>query len=258
MEERLSRICCAACSNACFTKPFETRVLLARVKAVLRRQERPPAELPPEEAFVDACVRLDRAAVASLVGRYPQLKSAEPVFEAARLDRPDVLALLADLGYPLDVPDAHNTRALHHAAGANALKAARFLIDAGVDPDPRETTWGATPIGWAAHSEHLEMIDFLSRYSRNIWTLALRGYVDRVRELLQDEPALARQVDADGVTPLLWLPNDDGKAIAIAELLLAAGADPAARNKSGRTAADWARRRGMLDLARLLEERMRS
>jgi ankyrin repeat protein len=35
--------------------------------------------------------------------------------------------------------------------------------------------------------------------------------------------------------------------------LLAAGADPAVRNKNGRTAADWARRRGMQDVAARLE-----
>ena len=36
------------------------------------------------------------------------------------------------------------------------------------------------------------------------------------------------------------------------ELLIAAGADPAARSREGRTAADWARTRGMLDVARRL------
>ena len=36
-------------------------------------------------------------------------------------------------------------------------------------------------------------------------------------------------------------------------LLIAAGADPAATNKEGKTAADWARRRGMLAVAARLE-----
>jgi ankyrin repeat protein len=35
----------------------------------------------------------------------------------------------------------------------------------------------------------------------------------------------------------------------IVELLLAAGANAAARNKDGDTAADWARRRGMREVA---------
>ena len=38
----------------------------------------------------------------------------------------------------------------------------------------------------------------------------------------------------------------------IVELLLASGADPAARNAKGETAADWALQRGMRDVARRL------
>jgi ankyrin repeat protein len=212
------------------------------------------APLEPWEAFVDACVRLDRGAVVAALAREPRLSgSPEPLFEAARLNRPDVLALLAGAGYALDTADAHNTRALHHAAAANALDAARFLLERGVDPDPRETRWNATPIGWASHADHAEMIDLLSRNSRNIWTLSFRGYVDRVREILAQDPALARQADADGITPLWWLPDDEQKALGLVNLLIDAGADPAAKSGSGRTAADWARRRGMLDVAARLE-----
>ena len=97
------------------------------------------------------------------------------------------------------------------------------------------------------------MIDFLSRYTRNIWTLCFRGYVDRVREILRERPELARQADSEGITPLWWLPDDEQKAMEIVELLIAAGADPAARSREGRTAADWARTRGMLDVARRLD-----
>jgi ankyrin repeat protein len=43
--------------------------------------------------------------------------------------------------------------------------------------------------------------------------------------------------------------------MALVELLIAAGADPSARNGAGRTAADWARRRGMTEVARRLDSR---
>ena len=39
----------------------------------------------------------------------------------------------------------------------------------------------------------------------------------------------------------------------VVELLLAAGADPSTTSRDGRTAADWARRRGMRDVAARLE-----
>jgi ankyrin repeat protein len=40
--------------------------------------------------------------------------------------------------------------------------------------------------------------------------------------------------------------------MAVVELLLAAGADPALRSREGRTAMDWALKRGMADVARRL------
>jgi ankyrin repeat protein len=60
-------------------------------------------------------------------------------------------------------------------------------------------------------------------------------------------------VDSDGITLLWWLPDDEAKAIEIVKLLVAHGADPAARSKSGSTAASWARKREMLEVVKLLE-----
>jgi ankyrin repeat protein len=42
-------------------------------------------------------------------------------------------------------------------------------------------------------------------------------------------------------------------AIELADLLVAVGVNPAAKNKDGQTAIDWARRRGMIAVARRLE-----
>jgi ankyrin repeat protein len=237
--------------------PYQIAVMMGqtRMADLLLRHgatNAPPA-LDPLEEFIAICMRLDRTAALAFLERHPEYRRSHlAMFEAAKRDRPDVIALLLDLGVSLEVSDTANTRALHHAAAHNALRAARFLIERGAEVDPRESSYGATPIGWAAHSENVEMMDFLSARSRNIWTLVFRGYVDRVRELLREEPALAKQSDSDGITPLWWLPDDDAKAMEMVELLIAAGADPAKKNTAGRTAADWARKRGMLDIARRL------
>jgi ankyrin repeat protein len=176
-----------------------------------------------------------------------------PLHEAAKRDRPDVLALLLDLGFPIDAQDHSGKRALHEAAVNNAVGAAMLLIERGADIDPREALYNGTPIGWASHGDRLEAIELLSRYSRDIFVLGFRGYVDRVREILAEDPSRARAIGRDGYTPLWWLPDDDAKAMQLVELLLAAGADPGVKNKDGTTAADWARRRGMTEVAARLD-----
>ena len=152
--------------------------------------------------------------------------------------------------FPSD-QDGTGKHALHEAALSGALRAAAFLVERGAEIDPRDARHDGTPIGWAAHGDKIELIRFLSRYSRDIWTLCFNGYVDRVREILAEDPSLATLVDENGITPLWWLPDDEGKAMHIVELLLAAGANPSASGKGGRTAADLAGRRGMRVAARL-------
>jgi ankyrin repeat protein len=211
--------------------------------------------LDDKAQYVDACLALDRIRVEALLRAHHEYRtSPRAMFEAARRDRPDALALLLDVGVPIEVQDPTGKRALHEAAISNALRAARFLIARGAEIDPRESTYGGAPIGWAAHADHLEMIDLLSERSRNIWILCLRGYVDRVRAILSESPSLARELDREGCTPLWWLPDDERKAMAIVELLLAGGADAAHRNRHGNTAASWARRRGMTEVAGRLDE----
>ncbi|MEO5698605.1 MAG: ankyrin repeat domain-containing protein, partial [Burkholderiaceae bacterium] len=206
--------------------------------------------LEPEEDFIAACMGLDAGAARAILNHHPEyLRSHRAIFEAARRDRPDVIAFLLELGVPIEVEDRTHARALHQAAGANALRAAAFLIERGAEIDPRETGYGGTPIGWAAYGDRTEMIVFLSRYTKNVWTLAFRGFTGRLREVLREEPGRAREVTSDGTTPLWWLPDDEGEALEIVELLLAAGADPAARSHNRRTAAEWARKRGMKDVA---------
>ena len=211
--------------------------------------------LDEQERFLQACLRLDRDGARRLSGAHPEyLQSPAAMFEAAKRDRPDVLALLLELGSSLEAQDQTGKRALHEAAAANALHAAKFLVERGVAIDPRESIYNGTPLGWAAHGDHTEVVHFLSRYSRDLWTLCFNGYIDRVREILTEDPNSGRAVASSGHTLLWWLPDDNAKAMQIVELLLAAGADPSAKSTDGGTAADWARRRGMREVATRLEQ----
>jgi ankyrin repeat protein len=227
----------------------EMAELLARHGAL-----RSSPALDGTEQFIDATFRLDRRDAHALLVAHPDyLASPAALFEAAKRDRPDALAFLLNLGFPLEVQDGTGKRALHEAAASGALRAAAFLVERGAEIDPRESLYNGTPIGWAAHGDKSEMVSFLSRYSRDIWSLCFNGCVDRLREVLVEDPRLATVVSRDGCTPLWWLPDDEMKAMQTVELLLAAGASPSAKSTGGETAADWARRRGMADVAVRLE-----
>ena len=117
--------------------------------------------LDEHERFLQACFRLDRdEARRSLLAHPEYLQSPAALFEAARRDRPDVLALLLDLGVPLEMQDRTGKRALHEAAAANALRAATFLVERGADDRSHASrAITATPIGWAAHGDKIEMVN---------------------------------------------------------------------------------------------------
>jgi ankyrin repeat protein len=208
----------------------------------------------PRDEFLDACFKLDRDRARMLAIAHPEyLRIPHAMFEVARLDRADVLALLLDLGMPLESQDPRGKRALHEAAYYGSLGVAKLLIDRGAEVDPVESTYGNTPIGWATHADQREMIDFLSRYSRDIWNLCVNGCVDRVREILAEDPGLARRDNRLRGTPLWALPDDEAKALQIVDLLLNAGADPSVASEEGLTPADYARRRGMDAVALRIE-----
>jgi ankyrin repeat protein len=210
-------------------------------------------EFQGQDAFIAACLRLDRKEASSQLQKHPEYRaSPEAMYAAATIDRADVVEFLLELGFPIEITNETNKRVIHEAASSNALEVAKLLIERGAEVDPIEMTWDTTPIGWAAHADHIELVDFLSAYTRDIWTLSFWGYVDRLREVLRIDPKLAKLVDNDGNTPLWWLPDDESKAIEIVKLFLSHGADPAHKNNNGRTAADWATTRGMLAIAEIL------
>jgi ankyrin repeat protein len=215
--------------------------------------ERVPVVMSDLESFIAACLRLDRAEVQAQLARHPEyLQRPEPLLEAGRRNRVDVVEFLLDFGMSPDVENDKKERALHMAGYSNALEVAQLLIERGAEIDPVESNWSNTPLGAAVYAQHARMIELLGRYSSDIWEVNYSGQVSRVRELLAARPELAR-ITSGGHSLLMWLPTqDEALALEAAKLLLDNGADPALRNKQGMTAADRAEKAGMFEVAALL------
>jgi ankyrin repeat protein len=213
-----------------------------------------PGAPPAQDPFQTACLRLDRAAAQALIEQHPEyLRVPGPMTAAAEQDRVEVVAFLLDLGMSPDIEDPEQGRQspLHVAAYSDAPRVASLLIERGAAVDPRESIWGGTPLSFAIYAQKPRMIELLSSVSRELFPLASLGKVERLRELLRDEPELARVVKA-GRTPLMGLPDDQARALDIVELFLAHGADPTLRNNEGLIAADCARQRGLEEVANRL------
>lgn len=215
----------------------------------------PTFTLEGEEAFAAACFRLDRAEANALLAENPgYLLSHEPMFEAARQDRADVVEFLLDLGVSIEIEDDQKQRPLHEAASHDSLRVAELLIERGAEIEPVESKWNNIPLDHALYRNLPRMVNFLSRFTRDVFRLTWIGNIERLRVVLNDEPDLAKVVD-DGNTPLMWLPEDEGRAKEIIELLIGLGADATIRNKEGMTAADRAERKGLYEVAELLRSK---
>jgi ankyrin repeat protein len=213
--------------------------------------------LEGEEAFAAACLNVDREHAQLLLAENPEyLSSPRPMTVAAARDRSDVVALLLDLGMSPDIEDPGDGKQhpLHVAAYNDAVTVAALLIARGAEIDPREARYSATPLWYAVWGQKQRMIDLLSPLSKDVWSLAFTGNVERLRALLSAERKLATS-RGDHETPLMWLTGNEARAMEIAEMLLAGGADPTVRNKEGQTAADLATVRGLDEVAALLRSK---
>ena len=208
------------------------------------------------EAFTDVCLRLDENEARALTEKHPEyLRSTVPIFTAAKRDRADVVALLLDLGTPIEIADDSQTRPLHVAAYSDAVNVAALLIERGADLEAVESNWNNTPLGFATYANLSRMIDFLSRHTTDVYRLTWTGNIERLKVVLNAQPELAKL--NDGSTPLMWLPDDDERATEAVKLLVSLGADPAAKSNQGLTAADYARKWALYDTADLLDSLMR-
>ncbi|HEY7143767.1 MAG TPA: hypothetical protein VH637_05920 [Streptosporangiaceae bacterium] len=134
---------------------------------------RPAAE--GTDGLIAALLAGDQATAARLRGHAALARAERPgliVWAAARRAW-HAVPVLAGLGFDVnarartDVPmEQEWETALHEAASAGEVAAARMLIGLGADPGIRDARFGATPLGWAEHFGQQAMADYLRPLKR--------------------------------------------------------------------------------------------
>jgi ankyrin repeat protein len=108
------------------------------------------------DRFLSACRRADRARADQLLEDDPDLverltdEEHATIFRAAEHGDTAAVALMLDLGFPLETRGEDGGTALHAAAYNGSAQTVRLLLDRGADIEARDTTWNDTPLGWAA------------------------------------------------------------------------------------------------------------
>lgn len=184
---------------------------------------------------------------------------------AAKGDVAEIERLIKD-GEKPNLQDSKSRTPLHVAAYMKQHAAARALIRLGADPNRLEIErYDIVTI--AAARNDIEMLklaleggasakNITSRYDGTALIAAAHlGYTEAVKILI-DAKAPLNHVNNIGLTALLEaivLGNGDANHTATVRALVEAGADPNIADRQGNTPLQLARRRGYVEMARILE-----
>lgn len=210
------------------------------------------------DRFACACIGGDGNRARGLLARDPLLieklgERGKALMEnAIGSDNRDAVRLMAELGFDL------NACGMHEAARYGHLDMIKLLIDLGADPAQRDTGHGIDTIGFASHYQQDQVIDYLAQFA-GIHRAVQSDLLDRVRDLLDNDPACARERDDAGNTPLHCLDVDNRMEDTeeILRLLVTRGADVNARNNECLTPLDRLERLAGLSRRGDLAEQLR-
>jgi ankyrin repeat protein len=146
----------------------------------------------------------------------------------------DVATILLERGAEVDARDKYSMTPLHKAAIFNRVNLAKLLIEEHADLDVLAPKYGyilVSPLHLAAEVGAADMVDLLAESGANMNPQPASGPVN---------PSPLHLAAAKG-------------QYAAAKALLDHGADPAARDRNGRTPEDWANEMQQPELAKLLQ-----
>jgi ankyrin repeat protein len=139
--------------------PYELAVRAgnAPVAAVLREAGGAVDTLRPVDAVLAACAAGDVAGARRMLDAEPALRAtllsdeADALIHLAGAGNVGAIPVLAALGFDLGREHHHGGTALHWASWHGRVEVVRALLDAGAPVNPRDRTYGSSPIAWAAH-----------------------------------------------------------------------------------------------------------
>ena len=147
---------------------------------------------------------------------------------------------------------------LHGACWSGWLEATRLLVERGADTMAHDPEHNSTPIGWAHYCGRQEVFDWFLPQDHlfGLFDAIEFDKPERFKTLLADQdPDMAIGEGQRGV--LLRMAAHDGR-LAMAEVLLAKGADPSLANSEGKTALFWAKKNQHSAIVELIEDYINS
>lgn len=111
---------------------------------------------PPDE-LVGACLAGDATRARAIVAVHPTITANlstdenRAILTAAEEGREDSVRLMASLGWDLTVEGEWGGTPLHLAAWLGRPSMTKLLIDLGAPINVRDSTYGSSPLAWAAH-----------------------------------------------------------------------------------------------------------
>lgn len=249
----------ARARHAYTKRPVHTEARLVGFRAGVSMLEAHGAEahsLLPEQQLYSAIMLDDMPMALQLLRDDPSLlRRASPLHAVSMHGRTDVVQQLLALGADVHAADHEGATALHRAVQGGSLAAVEVLVAAGADVNRREPRFQGTALSWAVVLGQREVAEWLVPHSRDVRALSRMGEVERLRDVLSGEPALANAMlhGVDDPTPLFCFAEDDDVAAEVVRVLLAHGADRNVKDAKGRKASERAKANGLAETARALE-----
>jgi ankyrin repeat protein len=217
----------------------------------------------------------DQAMQALLAGKGGKVAAgstelSEALLAAANHSTPEAVKALLDKGADVNYRGKQRETPLYKAAYFGKTEVVQLLLDYKADVQPRDQETNV-PLFGAADQGRVEIIKLLVQHGADVnfkyyGLTAIFGAIRNTRlEAVRTLIALKADVNVwpkgDGRTPLIWAAGAfqaKPDAVAIVKLLLAAGADPAAKDRDGQTPMSRAKAGFNPEIVKLLQEAMKA